>query len=284
MARKASTNKKKSTKVVKAAPADILPAGVVLKKLFDLGYFGERSWASVKALQGKELNNAIKAYQAFNGLDPTGQVGPKTAHRINRSRCGLPDFNITAPGGEPCKWPMPNISYYHEIKLPGLTDEQVKHAYDIAFAQWAEVCNIDPVRVTAANTANIYARSGVGKQHGLDNKGGTLAWSELPCGVASNVQLDQMFDEAEDWSFNMAVAVICHELGHALGLPHLNAGNLMAPYYDPNTTRPQKGDIEEIVKLYGPRTEKYPITKDAAPHIHGALTINGRPYVLVPQT
>ncbi|NDC10566.1 MAG: hypothetical protein EBZ75_14750, partial [Oxalobacteraceae bacterium] len=132
--------------------------------------------------------------------------------------------------------------------------------------------------------ANIYARSGTGKKSGLDNKGGTLAWSELPCGVAENVQLDQMFDEAEDWSFNMAVAVICHELGHALGLPHLANGNLMAPYYDPNVTKPQDGDVAEIIKLYGKRTTAYPITKDAGLQIKGTIVINGRPYVLVPQT
>jgi hypothetical protein len=179
---------------------------------------------------------------------------------------------------------MPNITYYHEIKMPGIDEAQVAEAFDVAFSQWAEVCNIEPQRVQTPSKANIYARSGSGKRHNLDNRGGTLAWSELPCGVAENIQLDQMYDEAEDWSFNMAVAVICHELGHALGLPHLNAGNLMAPYYDPNLTAPQKGDIAEIVKLYGKRKAKYPVTKDAAPLVHGTIIINNRPYVLVPKT
>lgn len=263
---------------------DILSAHETLKKLFDLGYFGETPWSKVKTIRGADLSRAVKAYQEFNGLEPTGAVEPRTANRIHRPRCGLPDFNLTAPGGAPCKWLHKKITYYHDITLPGITDEQVKEAYDIAFSQWAEVCDIEPTRVDGADKANIYARSGVGRASGLDNKGGTLAWSELPCGVTENVQLDQMFDEAEPWSFNMAVAVICHELGHALGLPHLNAGNLMAPYYDPNVTGPQKGDIKEIVKLYGKRKDKYAITKDAAPHIHGTLVINGRPYVLVPQT
>lgn len=262
----------------------VLPVNEILRRLHALGYFGTKSMAQVKKLRGAELQKAIRAFQEFNGLHPTGTVGPKTAHRINRRRCGLPDFNLTSPDGDPCKWPMPNISYFHEVHLPGLTPEQVSEAYDIAFSQWAEVCNIDPLRVDSANKANIYARSGVGKKHGLDNKGGTLAWSELPCGVAENVQLDQMFDEAEDWSFNMAVAVICHELGHALGLPHLNSGNLMAPYYDPNVTKPQDGDVAEIIKLYGKRKKPYPLTKDAGLKIGGTLFINGRPYVLVPQT
>jgi hypothetical protein len=260
----------------------VLPVNEILRRLHGLGYFGARSLAQVKKIKGKELEKAVQTFQQFNGLPPTGEVGPKTASRINRPRCGLPDFNLST--GETCKWPMDNITYYHEITLPGVSDAQVAEAYDIAFAQWAEVCNINPKRVASANQANIYARSGAGKKQGLDNKGGTLAWSELPCGVAENVQLDQMFDEAEDWSFNMAIAVICHELGHALGLPHLSWGNLMAPYYDPNVTKPQAGDVEEILKLYGKRTTPYAMTQDVAPHIHGTLMINGRPYVLVPQT
>ena len=280
MAKKA----KKPTVVVPAVVPNVIPAAEILKKLHALGYFNDKTWAQVKKIRGTELAEAVKAYQAFNGLQPTGTVGPNTANRIARRRCGLPDFNITAPGGDVCKWPMAKIMYYHDVKLPGLTADQVTQAYDIAFSQWAEVCNIEPTRADSHKTANIYAKSGMGATNGLDNRGGTLAWSELPCGVAENVQLDQMFDEAEAWSFNMAVAVICHELGHALGLPHLNAGNLMAPYYDPNVTAPRKGDVEEIVKLYGKRSKKYPITKDAAPQIGGTIVINGRPYVLIPKT
>lgn len=267
-----------------AAEKNVLPPQVVLKYLFDLGYFGDKSWSKVRTVRGKELETAVCAYQKFNGLEPCGCINDVTAHRLNRRRCGLPDFGFTSPDGKPCKWPMSRITYYHNIKMPGITDQQVQEAYDIAFSQWAEVCDIEPVRVEKPDRANIYARSGTGKKHNLDNRGGTLGWSELPCGVAENVQLDQMFDEAEDWSFNMAIAVICHELGHALGLPHLNNGNLMAPYYDPNVTAPQKGDIEEIVKLYGKRAKKYPITKDAALRIGGTIIINGRPYVLVPKT
>lgn len=267
-----------------ALPAsNVLPTQEILKKLYDLGYFGAKTWSAVSKLKGAPLAKAIKAYQEFNGLEPTGVVGPRTAHRINRRRCGLPDFNITAEGTI-CAWPMPKITYYHEIHLPGVSEAQVTEAYDIAFSQWAKVCNIEPTRVDSPDKANIYAKSGVGRSNGLDDRGGTLAWSELPCGVAGNIQLDQMFDEAEAWSFNMAVAVICHELGHALGLPHLANGNLMAPYYDPNVTAPQKGDVAEIVKLYGKRTEPYSIKQDASLNIGGTIVINGRPYVLVPKT
>lgn len=262
---------------------DVLPTNEVLKFLYDYGYFGTKSWTQVKAVRGKALKDAICAYQKFNGIDECGCVNEVTAHRIKKRRCGLPDFNLTDPNSV-CKWPMKKVTYYHEIKLPGLTDEQIAQAYDIAFSQWAAVCDLEPTRVSAANKANIFARSGAGKKYQLDGAGGTLAWSELPCGVHETIQLDQMFDEAEDWSFNMAVAVICHELGHALGLPHLSWGNLMAPYYDANVTAPQSGDIEEMVKLYGARKTPFSAIKDAAVHVQGTILINGQPYLLIPQT
>ena len=267
----------------KSTARDALPKTEVLRFLYDYGYFGAKTWTQAKKISGKALQDALRAYQKFNGLKPAGNVDEATAHKMHRRRCGLPDFNMSAKG-EVCKWPMSEITYFHEITLPGCTPEQAAHAFDIAFAQWAQVCNITPTRVEAQNKANIYARSGVGKKYHLDGAGGTLAWSELPCGVQENIQLDQMYDEAEDWSFNMAVAVMCHELGHALGLPHLSWGNLMAPYYDPNVTEPQAGDIEEIVKLYGKRKTPYVALKDAPLQVHGTLLINGSPYVLVPQT
>lgn len=276
---------RKPTKQAKDSAAHhVLPEAEIIKRLMRFGYFGDSTVEQVKNLGSDALASAIRTYQEFNGLLPTGLVGPKTAHKINRARCGLPDFNMTLNSSEPCKWPMAEITYCHDLKLPGLTKDEVSRAYTLAISQWAEVCAIEPKPVAAKN-ANIYARSGVGKENHLDNKGGTLAWSELPCGVTANVQLDQMFDEAEDWSFDMAVAVMCHEIGHALGLPHLANGNLMAPYYDAKHTKPQKGDIKEIVSLYGKRTTQYALTAAENERITGSIVINGCEYniVLVPK-
>jgi hypothetical protein len=273
---------KKTNKTEALVPGlkNVLSTLEILKKLHTYGYFGSQSWAVAKKTRGEALAAAIREYQRFNGLEQTGVVGVMTAHTLGRYRCGLPDFNLTADG-ETCKWPHKNITYYSQLNLPGLTADDIKLAYDTAFAQWSAVCDIDPIRVDGPGVANIFAKSGKGKSDGLDDRGGTLAWSELPCGVTAQMQLDQMFDEAEDWSFEMAVAVICHEVGHALGLAHLGKGNLMAPYYDPNVRTPQKGDIAEMVALYGKRKKAAQKANDLK--VAGTLMINGKPYMLVPQ-
>jgi hypothetical protein len=263
-------------------PTQVLKDLEILSRLFTFGYFGDLPWSKVKGIRGAKLDKAIREYQKFHGLKADGIVGAKTAHVLLRHRCGLPDFNFSSDSA-PCRWPMPKITYYSKLRLPGITEDQADAAYDAAFAQWAAVCNVEPVRVSNHNLANIFAKSGSGRSVGLDDRGGTLAWSELPCNVSEHMQLDQMYDEAEDWSYDMAIAVICHELGHALGLAHLGKGNLMAPYYDPNVSTPQRGDVRAMVKLYGkPSKFSQDIKTSAELLVSGTITINGKPYKLVP--
>jgi hypothetical protein len=57
----------------------------------------------------------------------------------------------------------------------------------------------------------------------------------------------------------------------------------MAPYYDPNVSKPQAEDIDEMIRLYGKRTAPYSFTS-AGVQLGGEIVINGQPYVLVPKT
>lgn len=271
--------------------AHVLPVAEILKKLLSLGYFGLQTWSDIKGLKPAAITRAIKQYQQFHGLADDGEVGPKTAKVLNRPRCGRPDFEMRLnASADVCKWPSKEVVYASQITLPGITPQQAIQAYDQAAAQWMAICGIKLTRGVPGK-ANIYAKSGLGRANGLDNRGGTLAWSELPCDVNMDTQLDQMFDEAEAWSYNMAVAVICHEMGHALGLPHLAKGNLMAPYYDANTTKPMRGDIEEMLARYGeakipapaPGTPPPVTPAPGLPDVSGVITINGIPFVLTPR-
>lgn len=249
----------------------------ILRTLFDLGYFGSKKWTDARSIKGPRLAKAVAEYQKFHGLDASGKVDDRTLHRMHRGlRCGLPDMEMRMNEGV-CAWPMKQVKYYTNLQLPGLSKADAIRAFDAACKQWSAICGIQLVRVNAASSANIVSVGGSGRADGLDSRGGTLAWSELPCGARPNTQLQQKYDQAEDWNYMMAVAVMCHELGHALGLPHLPKGNLMAPYYDPRVTLPQKGDIREMIARYGKPAA--PAAPAVVPNVSGVVLINGNPFV-----
>lgn len=250
-----------------------VPRDAIVRALWEWNYLPGYPTVqdAVLFVEPDELTKAVEAYQAFNGLTPDGVVGPWTAAKmINPARCGLPDMMLD----QSCAWPHKDVTFHAQLNLPGLAAAEVEAAFVEACQQWSAVCGINLTR-SDSPAANIVARSGTGRSNNLDGRGGTLAWSELPCGRSRRATLQQMYDEAEQWSRSMAVAVICHEVGHAIGLSHIAAGNLLAPYYDPRITKPQAGDIAEAVKRYGPPQPK----PSPAPAPGGAsdvsLTIKG---------
>lgn len=226
-----------------------VPRDAVVRALWGWGYLQQypNVQDAVSLATSTELTEAVEHYQAFNGLKADGVLGPRTVHQMTAPlRCGLPDMM----SDQVCAWPMKRVTYLPLLNLPGLSDTEAVRAFDTACQQWNTVCGIQLERVLSGN-ANIVAKSGRGQANNLDGRGGTLAWSYLPCGAGPTTTLQQMYDEAETWAFNMAVAVICHEIGHAIGLPHSAAGNLMAPYYSAQVIKPQSADIAEVVKRYG---------------------------------
>lgn len=224
-----------------------IPRHAVIRALHQLGYLAIFPTAqdAVSLASDDQVDEAVKSYQRFHGEDVDGIVGPRTASRMmNPLRCGMPDLI-----GNECQWPHKDITYRSVLTLPGLSAEQAIAAADEAAAQINAVCGAKLRRVDAA--ANIMARSGRGQADGLDGRSGTLGYAYRPCGKKETGSVNVVFDADENWNYSMAVAVICHEFGHAVGLPHLPNGNLMQPYYSAGITKLQAGDIAELVKRYG---------------------------------
>lgn len=258
-----------------------VPRDAVIRALWGWGYLPTYRTVqdAVALVDSGELARAVEQYQTFNGLTADGVIGPQTVHQMtNPLRCGLPDMMAE----QVCAWPMKDVTYFPQINLPGLSAEDAQRAFDQACSQWNQVCGIK-LRRAGGPAANIVAKSGSGQANNLDGRGGTLAWSYLPCNSTPQSVLQQMYDESESWSFSMAVAVICHEIGHAIGLPHSTAGNLMAPYYNAQVTKPQAGDVAEVVKRYGqPVATPAPVPPSgdpAAPKVAVEVSLGGVVYV-----
>ena len=239
--------------------------GVAVLKLMNLGWVDLDQWDEITSHPAEEqptlLAPFVTAYQRFMGLDPDGVLGPRTARSLSEPRfCVLPDqFR-----GEECGWPEKQITWTIEGELPHATHDEWKACAERAWGLWADVCGIEPTWVDA--DAHISMRP-----HNFDGPGGVLADSMLPpCRLKRNADFAarQRYDRGETfwtgptnrWPRNAIdlATVIAHELGHALGLGHLAAGNLMQPTLDRNITSPQADEIAIMQRLYGKARSETP--------------------------
>jgi hypothetical protein len=196
---------------------------------------------------------SVAEYQIFHGLPVTGVVDPATIASLEIPRfCAVKD-KLEVGEGTP-RWGKNQLTYSVLGALPGIPLDSMKRAAQIAFDRWAAVCDIRASHIkTAGEAADILMQIGP-----IDGPSGVLAWSELP-GNGTTRQLKQMYGKAEAWVIADTVPVgkidlirvVCHELGHALGTAHLQAGNLMAPTYSTQINKPQAGDIVALVQRYG---------------------------------
>lgn len=166
---------------------------------------------------------------------------------VVRRRCCMPSM----ARAQQCKWRHRPVTASIRGSLPGLTDQQVKDTYREALRVWNSVCNVGLQWTDDFSAANIWADC-----RRIDGSSGTLAWSYLiQCGSNSTVdtQLEQRYDNGERWTRDWLLEVALHELGHALGLDHINNQNaLMNPTSAGGRILvPTRYELEIMVPLYG---------------------------------
>jgi peptidoglycan hydrolase-like protein with peptidoglycan-binding domain len=205
---------------------------------------------------------ALKSFQAFHGLPPTGVLDIGTEAELNRPRCGCPD----SPGGGSRvaafalgpRWSKRNLRYrISRTSQGGLSPAVVEAAVKDALGIWSDSTTLTFTRVGPSAPADLDIRFEVGS-HGdgdpFDGPFRVLAHAFFP--EDGRVH----FDDAEAWAMDFPptnlstidlITVAAHEFGHALGLDHSSdRGALMFPTYSGPQRFLGQDDINGIRALY----------------------------------
>lgn len=242
-----------------------------------LGYLGA-SLAPGGLPAATALNVVLEAlalYKRIHGLKPEATRADVLAH-MKLPRCGRPDIENGQRALSRWKPGQTIRVCLAGFEVAYLNQSEMIHAYVDACQTWANVAAINfsiYVEKTSANITPSFGR--------IDGPYNTLAWSELPVADAdvATTSLKQVFDVAERWTIESLRRVVEHELGHALGLGHLTAGNRMAAVDDPTLATLQAGDVQAIVALYGAATPTAPAPQPPADVLScDGLVIGGRRY------
>lgn len=139
--------------------------------------------------------------------------------------------------------------------LPGIPRDQLIAACVEAFGRWSAVCDL-----IFTPTDDPHAAQFVIFAHQFDGQSGVLADCQLPSpGLTPQ---DMRLDLSERWIVSDVpppgrinlVAVLCHEMGHGIGLQHLPSNpppDLLEPVYRADINRPQATESAIVQKWYG---------------------------------
>lgn len=182
-------------------------------------------------------------------MDWLGNVTPAQVVEFLQERrfCSFPD-DFSYRVEEVKLWPTNRLIRWDKAKNapPAFTDEVIQRAY----STWGSACPLKFVKASPGLAGEIIKDFGP-----IDGRSGTLAWSGL--GMGGNGVTQQKYDTSEDWA-RIVLAVLIHEIGHALGLPHSNdRDSIMFPTLQVRDTL-GPWDIREIQKLYGKPTGSTP--------------------------
>ena len=247
--------------------ADPRVAAFALSYLDAFGWLRQElaAWQDISLL---DIKLALGDLQASLGLKKTKSLTVQTVRAMEAPRCGCPDVirphhkcqhALTARRDAMLpRWKKTGLTYFVKDVPRGLDPKDYQLITSVSFAWWCVHADLSATEAKSAKTADVVFTTGKGRQSNFDGPGGTLAWATLPDG--SDRQIGIKLDDDETWTRDprergfCAFSVVCHEIGHALGLTHSRVHSaLMSPFYNAAVMSPQQNDdVPRIQARYGP--------------------------------
>lgn len=244
-----------------------------IRRLWNTGHFSNPAAVNANNVTDAELVNltiddavvkeAVESYQKYfydmldtlthqfhqRGAVIDGEIGPATDKLLDMPRCGVPEY----ANHQEANWPTNcrneiTVSY----DFDSISAATASVAWPQALKAWVDRCELMfELKSQFSQSTRIWATDG-------PLPGSTLAWSMLAqnnCGA----RLEQRYDTTVNWSVTYLSSTIVHEVGHALGLEHINNRNAIMYPSISNITVPGEPDIAAMERLgYKRRTTPIP--------------------------
>ncbi|HBH54692.1 MAG TPA: hypothetical protein DDY91_22645 [Planctomycetaceae bacterium] len=219
------------------------------------GYLNRNESIKLGTLDDQTID-ALKSFQRFLGLDPTGRTDAATLKAFLQKRCGLPDSPVAFQAVGP--WTRRNLSYAFGNLTNQVTAVAAQTAIQNALNTWQGAgVGLSFTQVQTSQNPDILIEWRPANDPDLNMTGTILAHADFPPGfsiIVKGLPLPVHFDNSETWAIGANTdiqTVALHELGHILGLGHSSvAGAVMFPTYGGALTTLQQDDLNGIRFLY----------------------------------
>jgi hypothetical protein len=209
-----------------------------------------------------ETAQALRVFQRFYDLEPTGRADSLTMEVLTQPRCGMADQRVRFQAKR-CAWGKQELTYTFTNTSQDLPALDASKAVERAFHTWEGLGMITFREVSVGELADVEVRWTTAAENDFLLSGDVVAHADYPPGcdqvVSSGPKPIHFEDSDHFWADGKVLeafdieTVALHEIGHILGLDHSpNRNDAMYPLLVPDLIKRDltKQDEKEFFSLY----------------------------------